>query len=79
VVETNPKKRATGRQLDQCLVTVMAVSGEAPAPMTVPTMVVTTCGPLPSSSLTQEAMTHRGDDASSGDYGGLGLGGNDAE
>jgi hypothetical protein len=57
-----------GRRLDQCLVTVMAVSGEAPAPMTIPTVVVTTCAP-PSSSLTQKALTHQGDGASSVGYG----------
>jgi hypothetical protein len=69
-VETSPRKRATGRRLDQCLVTVMAVSDEAPTPMTVPTVVVTTCGPPPSSSLTREALTRRGDDTSPGGYGG---------
>jgi hypothetical protein len=58
------------RRLDQCLVMVMAVSSEAPAPMTIPTVVVTTCGPPPSSSLTREALTHWGDGVSSGGYGG---------
>jgi hypothetical protein len=69
-VETSHRKRATGRQLDQCLVMVRVVSGEALAPMTLPTVMVTTCGPPPSSSLTREALTHRGDDASSGGCGG---------
>jgi hypothetical protein len=69
-VETSPRKQATGRRLDQCLVMVMVVSGEAPAPMTVLTVVVTTCGPPPISSLTREALTHWGDGASSGSYGG---------
>jgi hypothetical protein len=67
-----------GRRLDQCLVIIMVVSGEAPAPMTIPTVVVTTCGPPPSSSLTREALTHQGDDVSSGGYGDWGLDGNDA-
>jgi hypothetical protein len=65
-VETSPRKRATGRRLDQCLVMVMAVSGEAATLMTVLTVVVIMCGPPPSSSLTREALTHRGDGVSSG-------------
>jgi hypothetical protein len=68
-VETSHRKRAMGRQLDQCLVMVREVSGEAPAPTTVSTVVVTTCGPSPSSSLTLEALTRRGNDVSSGRYG----------
>jgi hypothetical protein len=48
---------------------VMVVFGEAPAPLTVPMVVATTCGPPPSSSLTREALTHRGDDAGLGSYG----------
>jgi hypothetical protein len=60
-VEASPRKRATRKQLDKCSVMVMAVPGEAPAPTTVPMVVVTTYGPPPSSSLTREALTHRGD------------------
>jgi hypothetical protein len=68
-VETSRRKRVMGRRFNQCLVTVMAVSGEAPAPMTISTVVVTTCDPPPSSSLTREALIRQGDDAISGGYG----------
>jgi hypothetical protein len=61
VVERSHKKRAIGRQLGQCLVTVRAVSGEAPAPMAVSVAVVTMCFPPPSSILTREALTCRVD------------------
>jgi hypothetical protein len=70
VVETSHRKRATGRQLDQCLVTVRTVTSEAPAPTTILMVVVTMCGRPASSSLTREALTRRGDSASSGSYGG---------
>jgi hypothetical protein len=63
-----------GRLLNQCLVMVRVVSGEAPEPTTVPTLVVTTCGPPPSSSLTQEALTRQANSTGSGGYG---LDGND--
>jgi hypothetical protein len=68
LVETSPRKRATGRRLDQCL--VMVVSGEALVLTTILTMVVTTCGPPRSIILTQEALTRRGDGVSSSGYGG---------
>jgi hypothetical protein len=60
-------------------VTVRAVSGEALAPTAVLAAVGTTCGPPPSSSLTQEALTCRVNSASSGSYGDYGLDDNDAE
>jgi hypothetical protein len=58
-VETDQGKLAMGRQLDQCLVTVRAVSSEASVLLTVLEMILTTGSPPPSSGLTQDALTRQ--------------------
>jgi hypothetical protein len=69
VVETSHRKRAMGRRLSRCLVTVRVVSGKALTPTVVPGAVVTMCVPPPSSSLTREALTCWVDGVSLGSYG----------
>jgi hypothetical protein len=52
------RKRATGRWLGQCLVTVWAVSGEAPALRTALAAMVATGGP-PSNDLAGKGSVHQ--------------------
>jgi hypothetical protein len=59
-----------GRRLHRFLKTMGAASGVAPAPATVPTMVVSRGGPPSSGRLTSEALIRWGDSASSGGNGG---------
>jgi hypothetical protein len=69
-MEMDHEKQVMGRQLDRCLVMVMAVSGEASVPTKVPMMVLTMGSPPPSSGLTQEALIRWVNGASLGDNGG---------
>jgi hypothetical protein len=71
-VKMNDWNWATGRWLSQFSMMVRAVSGEAPAPVIVPTVVVTTGGPSPSSNSMWEVLVWWVDGTSLGSTRGYG-------
>jgi hypothetical protein len=71
-VEIDHGEWSTRRQLGRCLVTVRAVSDEAPAPRMAPAVAVAMGDPLPSNDLVWKDSIHQVISTSLGGNGGLG-------